>query len=146
MNDERKDRLEKLKQKTAIINLFKDIKTADLIEIKDMTVGEGKRINDFLKDSYTDPCLYSTDTYTGLERWIEEKFRLNKISDHILIHVRSNKWMAEVKVKDWQGFIKFMMKYYGLCFYDYETGIGINADFNEDICFIDVKRNHTNEI
>lgn len=139
------DRLEKLKQKTAVINLFKDIKTADLIEIKDMTVGEGKRINDFLKDSYTDPCLYSTDTYTGLEQWIEEKFRLNKISDHILIHVRSNKWMAEVKVKDWQGFIKFMLKYYGLSFYDYETGIGIYVGYDEDICYIDVKRNHTYE-
>lgn len=133
MNNERNDRLEKLKQKTAVINLFKDIKTADLIEIKDVTDIEIKKIDIFLQDSYTDPRLYSTDTYTGLEQWIEEKFRLNKISDHILIHVRSNKWMAEVKVKDWQGFIKFMLKYYGLSFYDYETGIGIYVGYDEDI-------------
>ena len=146
MNDERNDRLEKLKQKTAVINLFKDIKTADLIEIKDMTVGEGKRINDFLKDSYTDPRLYSIDDHPGLERWIEEKFRLNKISDHILMHVDSDQWMAEVKVKEWQGFIKFMIKYCGLCFYDYETGMGISVSFDEDTCYINVKRNLTYEI
>ena len=92
------EKIEKLKQKVAINNLFKNCTEADLVDIKDLDDLKNRQINDFLMKRETyQQCLFCTSEFTNLNQWISNKLKLINISNNIIIHIlRSDKWMAEI--------------------------------------------------
>lgn len=138
-----KERIEKLKQKTAIINLFKNYDEVDLVDIKDLDELEIRQINNFLRkrETYTIQRLFSTTNFLDLSQWIVDNLKAIKISNNIIIHILgSDRWMAEIIVKDWKTVIDLMLENGGICFYDYETQMGIYVGFDETSCYIDIKK------
>lgn len=137
------EKIEKLKQKVAINNLFKNCTDADLVDIKDLDDLKNRQINDFLMKRETyQQCLFCTSEFTNLNQWISNKLKLINISNNIIIHIlRSDKWMAEIVVRNWKNIIDLMRKNGGICFYDIETQTGICIGFDEKSCYIDVKKN-----
>ena len=137
------ERLEKLKQKTAIVNLFKNCAGVERFEVKDLEEMEVKEINDFLakRQSYTNLRLFSTTDFLDLSQWIADRLKTIKISNDIIAHILSaDRWMVEIIVKDWKNVIELMLKNGGVCFYDCGMQMGICVGFDEDSCYIDVKK------
>lgn len=136
------EKIEKLKQKAAISNLFKNYSDADLVEIKDLDELKIKQINHFLmrRETYTNQHLIYTNDFSNLSHWIAEQLKLMNISNNIIIHILgSDKWMVKLIVKNWENVIDLMRKNGGVCFYDVETKKGICVGFDEESCYIDVK-------
>ena len=136
-------KIEKLKQKAAINNLFKNCSDADLVDIKDLDELEIRQINDFLmkRETYTKQRLFHTSEFINLNQWIANKLKSINISNNNIIHILgSDRWMAEIIVKNWENAIGLMRKNGGVCFYDVETKKGICVGFDEESCYIDVKK------
>lgn len=136
------ERIEKLKQKVAIANLFKNCEEVDRVDIKDLDEPEVKRINDFLqkRETYTSQRLFSTTDFSELSQWIVDSLKSINISNNIIMHILgSDRWMVQIIVKNWEVLIDIMLKNGGVCFYDYDMQIGICVGFDEESCYIDVK-------
>ena len=137
------EKLEKLKQKTAIKNLFRNYAGVEWVEVKDVEELKIKEINNFLsiRQSYTNRRLFSTTDFGDLSQWIADRLKTIKISNDIIAHIlNADRWMVEIIDKDWKNVIELMLKNGGVCFYDCETQMGICVGFDEDSCYIDVKK------
>lgn len=139
------ERIEKLKQKTAIVNLFKSCSDADVVSIRAIEESEIGKINDFLmkRETYTNQRLFSATDFSDLSQWIADSLKSIKISNNIIAHILgSDSWMVEITVKNWKAVIDLMLKNGGVCFYDCETQTGVCVGFDEESCYIDVKKPH----
>lgn len=137
------ERIEKLKQKTAISNLFKNCTEVDIVNIRNLEELEIRQINEFLRkrETYTNQRMFSTTDFLNLSQWIVDNLKSINISNNIIVHIlSSDRWMVEIIVKNWRALIDLMLKNGGVCFYDYEMQMGVYVGFDEESCYIDVKK------